>query len=253
MYYVLWRLHVSRKRKVVKSPIKQKKRDTPVVTAYETKPKVSNRVKAKTPNQQLYIDAIRANKITFCSGVAGTGKTKIAVSLAVEALIDETVDKIIVTRPIRQVGPEMGHLPGSHEEKLNPYLYPIYEELKVYLDYQEILELKAKGKIQIFPLAFMRGATFLDSFIIADECQNMTKEEIVMLLTRLGAGSKMVVNGDPNQSDLRRHERGAFIHCMDKLAKLDCVGTCKLTALDVVREPIVSAIINALEMDQISS
>ncbi len=232
---------------------KQKKKAQPVTTVYDTSKKPSKpELKAKTPNQQVYIDAINTNKIIFCSGVAGTGKTKIAVSLGVEALMEDKYDRIIVTRPIRQVGPEMGHLPGSHEEKLSPYLYPIFEELKYYLTYEEILEWKKAGRIQIFPLAFMRGATFLNSFVIADECQNMTKDELIMLITRFGYGSKMIINGDPNQSDLRKYHQGAFIECMDMLKDIEDVGVVKLTSLDVVREPIVSRIIETIEKRQFS-
>jgi phosphate starvation-inducible protein PhoH and related proteins len=230
---------------------KQKKKAQPMPTAYDTsdKPKAT-RVKAKTANQQLYIDSIRGNKITFCSGPAGTGKTKIAVSIAVEALLDEKVDKIIVTRPVIEVGARMGHLPGTGEEKLNPYLYPIYEELGHYLTQQEVKEYKNKGKIHIFPLAYMRGATLINSFIIADELQNMTMDEMIMLLTRFGTGTKMVLNGDPYQSDLRSFRQGAFVECMNKLGKVPEIGVVRLTALDVVREPIVSKIIEVLELDR---
>lgn len=235
-----------------KNPPKKKTRVKPVVTVYDSndKPKAT-RVKAKTPNQQLYIDSINKNKITFCSGPAGTGKTKICVSLAIEALIDEKVDKIIITRPVMEVGNNrMGFLPGSTEEKLNPYLYPIYEELSHYVTKEQIAEYKAKDKIKIFPLAYMRGATLTDAFIIADECQNMSYDEIKMFLTRFGYGSRMVLNGDPHQSDLRSYERGSFIRCMDKLQNVEGIGAIRLTALDIVREPLVSKIVQALELDQ---
>ncbi len=243
---------MGRRDKVGRTPTKQKKRATPMATVYDSsdKPKATP-LKAKTPNQQAYIDSIKANKITFCTGPAGTGKTKISVSMAVEALLAETVQKIVVTRPVMEVGHNrLGFLPGTTEEKLNPYLYPIYEELGHYLNKQEITELKTKGKIQIFPLAYMRGATLTDAFILADECQNMLYDEIVMFLTRFGTGSKMILNGDPYQSDLMVSQQGAFKAIMNRLKTVQNIGVVQLTSLDVVREPIVSEIIKTLELDQ---
>ena len=225
---------------------KQKKK-TPIQDRIEKKEIL--RVRAKTANQQVYIDAINQSKIVFCAGPAGCGKTKIAVSMAVEAFFDKKVERIIITRPVVQVSENLGFLPGGLEDKMDPYLTPIFEELKDYLSYQELVEWKNSGKLVIVPLAYMRGRNFHNSFIIADESQNLTRDQMIMLLTRIGQNSKMVVNGDPAQCDLYKQHAGAFMECIAKLGKIDGITTVKLTALDVVREPIVSKIIEALNLD----
>lgn len=208
------------------------------------------RLKAQTPNQQSYIDCISSNKITFCSGVAGTGKTKIAVSMAVESVIDGKYDRILITRPaVQAAGEDLGHLPGTLENKLHPYLMPIMDELSVYLTETEIKGWQETGKIQIVPIAYMRGRNFHNSFIIADESQNLIEKQLLMLLTRIGRNSKMVINGDPTQCDLPDKHAGAFKSFMYRLRNVRNLGTVYLHKEDIVREEIVTEIIEALELD----
>lgn len=208
------------------------------------------RLKAQTPNQQAYIDCVNQNKIVFCSGLAGTGKTKISVSMAVESVIDGYHDRILITRPAVQArGEDLGHLPGTLENKLHPYLMPIMDELSVYLTESEIKGWQETGKIQIVPIAFMRGRNFHNSFIIADEAQNMIESQLIMLLTRIGRNSKMIINGDPTQCDLHDKHAGAFKSFIYRLQGVPDLGTVHLGKEDIIREKIVSDILQRLELD----
>jgi phosphate starvation-inducible PhoH-like protein len=208
------------------------------------------RLKAKTPNQQRYIDCINDNKITFCSGVAGTGKTKIAMSMAVEAILDGKYERILITRPaVQAAGEDLGHLPGDLHSKMSPYLMPLMDELSFYLTDTEIKGWQESGKIVVAPIAYMRGRNFHKSFIISDESQNLIYKQLLMLVTRIGESSKMVINGDPTQCDLREHHAGAFTHFMDRLHGIPNLGVVHLTKEDIVREKIVQDIIDRLELD----
>jgi phosphate starvation-inducible PhoH-like protein len=217
-----------------------------IITFQQPKTSKTFQVQAQTENQQKAIDTIRRNKIIFFSGPAGCGKTHISVALAVEELLAERIDRIVITRPTVQAGEDLGFLPGDMESKLGPYLVPIFEELKEYVTEQEVFQWKKEGKLKIVPVAFMRGLNFHNTFIIADESQNLTYDQLVMLLTRFGRNSRMIVNGDPMQSDLRRHEEGAFDEIMYKLENVPGIGVAKLDSSDIIREPIVSLILDAL-------
>ena len=228
---------------------KQRLKFTPTELIKPSRPTIK-RLEAKTKNQQLYIDTINHNKITFCSGIAGTGKTKIAISLAIEGVLDAHYDRIIITRPLVQAGENLGHLPGSFEEKLSPYLMPLFDEIEGYLSQEEVKQWQTDGTLEIAPIAFMRGRNFHNSFIVVDESQNMTHQQLLMVLTRIGKNSKMVLNGDPTQCDLNRGQAGAFHDLLTKLQGINNLGTVYLDKHDVVREQIVSDILERLELDK---
>ncbi len=209
----------------------------------EAKP-ITITIKAKTENQQALLDAIDKNIITFCVGVAGTGKTFCAIGKAVEYFLKGYIKKIIVTRPLVDAGEDMGYLPGSFEQKLNPYLAPIFDEMNNFIDVDKnIKEMKFNNLFEIVPFAFMRGRTFKDAFIVVDEAQNATMEQMKMLLTRLGESSKMVISGDLDQSDLRAKEQGSLLHCVTRLAGVDDIDIVYLTQADIVRHPLVGKIL----------
>lgn len=204
-------------------------------------------VSAKTPNQKEFIKAIQSNQIVICEGLAGTGKTHIAVGMAVEALVTGQVKRIVVSRPAVEAGENLGFLPGDLDDKLSPYIRPIVDELIQYASYQEIAEWRNSGELEICPLAYMRGRNFHDTFVVADECQNASKKQLKMLLSRLGEGSKMVVVGDTTQSDLREHQSGDFRFIIKALSDVDNVAICSLHKQDVVRNPVVAAILDSIE------
>lgn len=206
-----------------------------------------NRLKARTPNQKIYIDTIYDNTITFCQGLAGSGKTHIAVGTGIEYLLEEKVKKIIITRPVLEAGERIGYLPGTAEEKLHPYLLPIVDEILHFIPVAQYASLKLNNKIEVVPLGLMRGRNFHDSFIIADECQNASYDQLKMLLTRVGHGSKMVLTGDIRQSDLSRHLQGGFNDLMNILNGLNSIGIVKLESSDIVRNPIIAQILDKLE------
>lgn len=206
-----------------------------------------NKLKPKTPNQINYIRTIAENSITFCHGVAGSGKTHIAIGMALEYLLDERVKKIIVTRPVVESGEKIGYLPGTAEEKLHPYLLPLIDEINYFISSGQYNSLKLNNKIEVVPLGLMRGRNFHDSFIVADECQNASYDQIKMLLTRLGIGSKMVLTGDVSQSDLTRNMRGGFLSMINALEGVDGIGNCLLDSSDIVRNPIIAQILTRLE------
>lgn len=222
---------------------------TDVIRPKQDDRKNTKRLEAKTKNQQLYIDTIINNKITFCSGIAGTGKTKIGISMAMEGMLDNKYDRIVITRPVVQAGENLGHLPGSFEEKLNPYLMPLFDEIETYLTDSELRDWQANGKLEIAPIAFMRGRNFHNTFIVADEAQNMTEAQLIMLLTRIGKNSKMVINGDPTQCDLPNNKGGAFMYLLEKLQGVTNLGTVYLDKHDVIREQIVADIMERLGLD----
>lgn len=206
-----------------------------------------NRLKPRTDNQKEYIRTVAENVITFCQGVAGSGKSHIAVGLALEYLLDEKVKKIIITRPVVESGEKIGYLPGSAEEKLHPYLLPLLDEINYFIPASHYANLKINNRIEIVPLGLMRGRNFHNCFIVADECQNASYDQLKMLLTRIGMNSKMVVTGDTSQSDLHRHMQGGFYNMINVLDGVEGIGVTKLNASDIVRNPIIGKIIQRLD------
>jgi len=206
-----------------------------------------HRLKPRTDNQKEYIRMAAENTITFCQGLAGSGKTHIAVGMALEYLLEDKVKKIIITRPVLEAGEKLGYLPGTAEEKLHPYLLPILDEVQHFVSIQQYNSLKLNNKIEIVPLGLMRGRNFHNCFIVADECQNASYEQLKMLLTRTGQESKMILTGDIKQSDLSRHLQGGFIDLMSALDGVDGIGVTKLEACDIVRNPIISKILCRLD------
>ena len=206
-----------------------------------------NRLKPRTENQKEYIRSIAENAIVFCQGAAGSGKTHCAVGLALEYLLEDKVKKIIITRPVVEAGEKIGYLPGKYEEKLFPYLLPIEDEINHFITPAQNATLKLNNKIEIVPLGFMRGRNFHNCFIIADECQNASYEQLKMLLTRIGNNSKMVLTGDVTQSDLSRHLQGGFYSMIEALEGIESIGVCRLNNSDIIRNPIIGKIISRLE------
>lgn len=206
-----------------------------------------NRLKPRTENQKNYIRNVAENSVTFCQGVAGSGKTHIAIGMALEYLLDEKVKKIVITRPVVESGEKIGYLPGTAEEKLHPYLLPLLDEVNYFISGAHYNSLKLNNKIEIVPLGLMRGRNFHDAFIVADECQNASYDQLKMLLTRLGNNSKMVLTGDTSQSDLSQYLRGGFHHIMTALDGVDGIAISRLEFSDIVRNPIISKILYRLD------
>ncbi|WP_025728295.1 PhoH family protein [Atopobacter phocae] len=202
-------------------------------------------IRPKTAGQQTYINGIRKHDLTIGVGPAGTGKTFLAVVLATTALRQGEVKKIILTRPAVEAGENLGFLPGDLKEKVDPYLRPLYDALYTIYGIDHTERLMERGVIEIAPLAYMRGRTLNDAFIILDEAQNTTTAQMRMFLTRLGFGSKMVVNGDITQIDLPAGQKSGLIDAWNKLEHLKRVSRIKLSAEDVIRHPLVADIINA--------
>jgi phosphate starvation-inducible PhoH-like protein len=206
-----------------------------------------HKLKPRTKNQQEYIRTVAENVITFCQGVAGSGKTHIAVGMAIEYLLDEKVNKIIITRPVVESGEKIGYLPGTAEEKLHPYLLPLLDEVHHFISGGQYNSLKLNNRIEIVPLGLMRGRNFHNAFIVADECQNASYDQLKMLLTRIGNNSKMVLTGDVSQSDLNRHMQGGFYNMIKALDGIEGIGVSLLDHSDIVRNPIISKIITRLD------
>lgn len=204
-------------------------------------------VKPKTLGQKKYYEAIQKNDVTFGIGPAGTGKTYMAVAMAVRAFKNEEVSRIIITRPAVEAGESLGFLPGDLQMKIDPYLRPLYDALYDILGADKYLKYKERGLIEVAPLAYMRGRTLDDSFIILDEAQNTTKEQMKMFLTRFGFGSKVVVNGDSTQVDLPAGKKSGLAHAAEVLADVDEIAIIKLTERDVVRHKLVKQIIKSYE------
>jgi len=211
---------------------------------------LSNRgrtIRPKTLNQKRYVDAIDTNTIVFGIGPAGTGKTYLAVAKAVRALQDKRINRIVLTRPAVEAGERLGFLPGTLSEKIDPYLRPLYDALHDMIDPDSIPRLITSGTIEIAPLAYMRGRTLNDSFIILDEAQNTSAEQMKMFLTRLGFGSTMVVTGDITQVDLPGGTTSGLRVVSEILDGIDDVAFCRLTSHDVVRHALVGRIVDAYE------
>ncbi|NPA52063.1 MAG: PhoH family protein [Aquificae bacterium] len=202
---------------------------------------------AKTPTQKLYVDTIKKNDITFGIGPAGTGKTYLAMAVAVSYLKENKVNRIILTRPAVEAGEKLGFLPGTLTEKVDPYLRPLYDALYDMVDADKANDMLEKKVIEIAPLAFMRGRTLNDAFIILDEAQNTTREQMKMFLTRIGFGSKAVVTGDITQIDLPKISQSGLVEAVKVLEDVEGIGFTKFTEKDVVRHPVVQKIIMAYE------
>jgi phosphate starvation-inducible PhoH-like protein len=211
---------------------------------------VSNRgrtIRPKTANQKRYVDAIDEHTITFGIGPAGTGKTYLAMAMAVAALQAKKVNKIVLTRPAVEAGESLGFLPGTLSEKIDPYLRPLFDALHDMIDIDSIPRLMQSGIIEVAPLAYMRGRTLNDAFIILDEAQNTTPEQMKMFLTRLGFGSKMVVTGDVTQIDLPNGQNSGLKIVRDILKEIDDIAFLELTAEDVVRHRLIGDIVKAYD------
>ena len=204
-------------------------------------------IKAKTVGQQKYMQAIQKNTITLGVGPAGTGKTYLAVAAAVAAFRERTVNRIILTRPAVEAGERLGFLPGDLQNKVDPYLRPLYDALYDMLGPENFQKYQERGAIEVAPLAYMRGRTLDDSFIILDEAQNTTKEQMKMFLTRLGFGSKIVITGDVTQIDLPDDKVSGLKDAVRVLDGVKDIAICRLTSADVVRHALVQEIINAYE------
>jgi len=204
-------------------------------------------VSARSPNQLAYLRAIRAKDLVFGVGPAGTGKTYLAMAMAVSLLVAGKYNRIILTRPAVEAGENLGFLPGTLQEKINPYLRPLHDALHEMMDYAAAEELMSRGVIEVAPLAFMRGRTLNHAFVILDEAQNASNEQMFMFLTRLGFHSKCVICGDPSQADIP-HGQSGLPHALDCLANIDGVQICRFDTRDVVRHPLVEKIIRAYEM-----
>ncbi len=205
-------------------------------------------IKAKTLGQKAYVDSIRNKMITFGVGPAGTGKTYMAMAMAVRAFRKDEVSRIILTRPAIEAGEKLGFLPGDLQSKIDPYLRPLYDALFEIMGPEAFQKNSEKGLIEVAPLAYMRGRTLDNAFIILDEAQNTTPAQMKMFLTRIGFGTKVVITGDRTQKDLPRDQESGLDVSMKVLKKIDEIGFCELTSKDVVRHPLVQKIVQAYEV-----
>lgn len=204
-------------------------------------------ISARTPNQQRLVDAFRSNDLTFALGPAGTGKTYIAIALAVKALKNKEARRIILSRPAVEAGEKLGFLPGDMKDKIDPYLQPLYDALEDMIPAVKLKEYMETGVIQIAPLAFMRGRTLNDAVIILDEAQNTTKHQMKMFLTRLGVNGKMIVTGDCSQIDLPRTVQSGLLQALKILRGVKGIGMIEYEKKDIVRHPLVQRIVDAYE------
>jgi phosphate starvation-inducible PhoH-like protein len=204
-------------------------------------------IRGRGTNQQQYLAAIRSHDLTFGIGPAGTGKTYLAVACAVEAMQREAVRRLVLVRPAVEAGERLGFLPGDLSQKVDPYLRPMYDALYEMLGFDRVARLIERNVIEIAPLAFMRGRTLNEAFIILDEAQNTTVEQIKMFLTRIGFGSRAVVTGDVTQTDLPAHRQSGLRHALEVLDGVKGIAVTRFTARDVVRHPLVQRIVEAYE------
>lgn len=204
-------------------------------------------LRPRTPRQRDYLNQILKHDITFGVGPAGTGKTWLAVACAIDALERESVQRLVLTRPAVEAGERLGFLPGDLVQKVDPYLRPLYDALYDLMGFDKVQKLFEKQTIEIAPLAYMRGRTLNHSFVILDEAQNTTPEQMKMFLTRIGFGSKAVINGDPSQIDLPKGQRSGLAHAVEVLEEVQGIATTRFTSRDVVRHPLVARIVEAYE------
>jgi phosphate starvation-inducible protein PhoH and related proteins len=198
-------------------------------------------------NQRAYLEKIEAHDMVFGIGPAGTGKTYLAVAQAVQALLSKQVARIVLARPAVEAGEKLGFLPGDLQEKVDPYLRPLYDALYDLLDYEKVARLLERNAIEVAPIAFMRGRTLNDAFVIIDEAQNTTTEQMKMVLTRIGFGSKVVVTGDITQIDLPPGRISGMVEAIEVLSKVDGIAFCWFDEKDVVRHKLVQSVIKAYE------
>ncbi|MGI9519137.1 MAG: PhoH family protein [Pirellulaceae bacterium] len=210
---------------------------------------LGHEIRPRTPGQSRYIDAIRNSDLVFSTGPAGCGKTYLAVAMAVEALKHQTVRRIVLVRPAVEAGENLGFLPGDMQAKINPYLRPLLDAAYEMIGFDQIQRLVEQDVIEIVPLAYMRGRTLNEAFIILDEAQNTTVSQMKMFLTRMGEHSKIVISGDPTQVDLPRHTRNGLKDAMHRLKHIDGVSFVELTVADIVRHRLVQDIVDAYELD----
>ena len=208
-------------------------------------------IKPKTLGQKQYVDAIRENMITFGLGPAGTGKTYLAMAMAITAFKNDEVGRIILTRPAIEAGEKLGFLPGDLQSKVDPYLRPLYDALYQIMGAESFSKNMEKGLIEVAPLAYMRGRTLDNAYIILDEAQNTTPAQMKMFLTRIGFGSKVIVTGDASQKDLSPGTASGLDVALKVLGKVDEIAFCKLTSRDVVRHPLVQKIVKAYEVYEV--
>jgi phosphate starvation-inducible PhoH-like protein len=211
------------------------------------------RIKAKNLNQRRYIEAMRKSDVVFAVGPAGTGKTYLAMAMAIASLNRHEVSRVVLTRPAVEAGEKLGFLPGSMAEKVNPYLRPLYDALNEMMPFEKSSRLMERGVIEVAPLAFMRGRTLNDSFVILDEAQNTTREQMKMLLTRLGFDSKAVITGDVTQIDLPTEKRSGLVDATNILEGVEGIDFQYFSDKDVVRHPLVQSIIVAYDRHESNS
>ncbi|BAY90599.1 MULTISPECIES: PhoH family protein [unclassified Tolypothrix] len=204
-------------------------------------------IRAKTFKQRQYIEAIHKRDLIFCTGPAGTGKTFLAVVVAVQALLANQYEKLILTRPAVEAGEKLGFLPGDLQQKVNPYLRPLYDAINEFIDPEKVPNLIERGVIEVAPLAYMRGRTLNNAFVIVDEAQNTTPAQIKMVLTRLGFRSRMVITGDMTQTDLPVNQQSGLAVALHILKHVEGIAFCEFSQRDVVRHPLVQRIVAAYE------
>lgn len=207
-------------------------------------------IRAKTFRQRQYIQSVRTHDLTFCIGPAGTGKTFLAAVLGVQALLNNEFERLILTRPAVEAGEKLGFLPGDLQQKIDPYLRPLYDALYEFIDPEKIPSLMERGVIEVAPIAYMRGRTLNNAFVILDEAQNTTPAQMKMVVTRLGFRSRMVVTGDVTQTDLPRHQTSGLAIAQKVLHSVEGIAFCNLTKADVVRHPLVQRIVAAYEQHE---
>jgi phosphate starvation-inducible PhoH-like protein len=209
--------------------------------------RAGRQIRPRSAGQARYLEAIRNNDVVLCSGPAGTGKTYLAVAMAAAALKAQTVRKVVLVRPAVEAGESLGYLPGDLQAKINPYLRPLMDALREMMDYEQIQSYKEADLIEVIPLAYMRGRTLNEAFIILDEAQNTTVLQMKMFLTRMGGGSKIVVSGDTTQIDLPPHTKSGLVDGLERLRGLERIASVKLTRADIVRHPLVQQMVDAYE------
>lgn len=223
-----------------------KERDDQIIEVYTRQAAVSPR----TEGQRAYIQAIRGRDLVFCVGPAGTGKTYLAVAMAVSFLKAGTIQRIVLVRPAVEAGEKLGFLPGDMQAKVNPYLRPLFDAMHDMMSYDQIKRFIANDVVEVAPLAFMRGRTLNNSLIILDEAQNTTCSQMLMFLTRLGNHSKMIVTGDDSQIDLEKPEASGFTDALQRLKDMEDIAIVRLQRCDIVRHPLVQNIVNAYASDK---
>ncbi len=236
--------------KIIFDASKMKNAENNLVSIYNNNDAIKTLKKTIIPRsekQKIYVEALRAHKVVMALGPAGTGKTFLAVAVAVALLLEEKVKKIILSRPAVEAGENLGFLPGDMKDKVDPYLIPLYDSLYELLGYDKIQRKIEEGIIEIAPLGFMRGRTLKDSFVILDEAQNATFTQVKMFLTRLGTNSTMVINGDPSQVDLGKSKESGLYESTKILRKIDEIKIINFDHNDVMRHPLVSKIVKAYD------